>query len=104
MGRSNTACQYQKKRVKERNRRGSKKAKGRRTTEEDRGRSGGRTRKELVRRSHRLIEGERVCWWMWSSALWFGPVQLCYSLAVAYVGWPAMSRETNPGKKVAQFT
>lgn len=29
---------------------------------------------------------------------------LCYSLAVTYVGWPEISRETKPGKKVAQFT
>ena len=63
-----------KKRVKERNRGGSRKAKGRRTTEEDRGRSGGRTRNEWARRSHRLRARERVCWWMWSSELWFGPV------------------------------
>lgn len=29
---------------------------------------------------------------------------LCYSLATDYVGWPEESRETNSGKKVAQFT
>lgn len=31
-------------------------------------------------------------------------VWLCYSLAVACVGWAEMSRETNLGKKVAEFT
>lgn len=58
-------------RVKERNRGGSRKAKGRRTTEEDRGWSSERPRmsqKELqVKR-----EGESL---LWSRVLWFGPVQ-----------------------------
>lgn len=31
-------------------------------------------------------------------------VWLCYSLAVACVGWAETSRETNPGKKVAEIT
>lgn len=31
-------------------------------------------------------------------------VWLCYSLAVACVGWAERSRETNSGKKVAEFT
>lgn len=31
-------------------------------------------------------------------------VWLCYSLAVACVGWAETSTETNPGKRVAQCT
>ena len=106
-GCGNTACQYQEKRterVKEQNRAGSRKAKGSRTTEGNRGSSGGRTRKvwelQVEREGGGLAGGCGVgsCGFVQCS------VWLCYSLAVACVGWAATSRETNPGKRVSEFT
>lgn len=82
-----------KKRAKELLAKRSEKANGRRTTEEDRGWSSGRTRKEFVR----LLEGERISLVdvVWSGAA-FGCVKVW--LQIMWVGLKRAGKQT-PGRK-----